>query len=437
MLVVILLYDQLLFRPLVAWADKFRVELSVGQDGARILAAAPVPPHPAAEHGRRPRSAARLRRLAAWPGPRFAARPRRAAPRGGMRALGEAVWYAGRRGAHGAPRLARRRDRRRPTSAGAICATALGLGAITLLRVVVLIALASLIWVPRRRADRPAAAAGPDGPADRPVPGRLSGQSAVSRRGRGDRALRPQPGYLAEPLMILGTQWYILFNVIAGASAFPNDLQEAAANLHIGGWQWWRQVILPGIFPYYVTGAITASGGCWNASIVAEAVSWGDTHLAAHGLGAYIAEATAAGDFPRIVLGIAVMSRLCHPVQPAALAAALPARRAALPARLRGGVRPWPPRHAPCSRSATCARAFARPSGGERVVLDDVNLTPGRARDRRPARPLGLRQVHPAAHRRRPRPADRRRGRLSRQADRRARPRASPWCSRPSPCSPG
>ena len=65
---------------------------------------------------------------------------------------------------------------------------------------------------------------------------------------------------------------------------------------------------LPGVFPYYITGAITASGGCWNAAIVAEAVSWGDTHLAAHGLGAYIARATNAGDFPRIVLGIAVMS---------------------------------------------------------------------------------------------------------------------------------
>ncbi len=109
-------------------------------------------------------------------------------------------------------------------------------------------------------------------------------------------------------LMVLGAQWYILFNVVAGASAFPNDLKDAAANLHLGGWQWWRQVGLPGVFPFYITGAITASGGCWNAAIVAEAVSWGDTHLEAHGLGAYIAAATVRGDFPRIVLGIAVMS---------------------------------------------------------------------------------------------------------------------------------
>ena len=106
--------------------------------------------------------------------------------------------------------------------------------------------------------------------------------------------------------MILGTQWYILFNVIAGASAFPNDLEERGS-FRIRGWRWWSKVILPGIFPYYVTGAITASGGSWNASIVAEVASWGDTPLTAHGLGAYIAQATEAGDYPRIVLGIAVM----------------------------------------------------------------------------------------------------------------------------------
>jgi NitT/TauT family transport system permease protein len=90
--------------------------------------------------------------------------------------------------------------------------------------------------------------------------------------------------------------------------AYPNDFREAAANFRMRGWQWWRQVMLPGIFPYFVTGAITAAGGAWNASIVAEAVSWGDTKITAQGLGAYIAENTAAGDFPKIVLGIAVMS---------------------------------------------------------------------------------------------------------------------------------
>jgi NitT/TauT family transport system permease protein len=110
------------------------------------------------------------------------------------------------------------------------------------------------------------------------------------------------------PLMVLGTQWYILFNVIAGASAFPGDLREVADNFRVQGALWWRKVILPGIFPYFVTGAITASGGSWNASIVAEVASWGDTKLTAHGLGAYIAQATDAGDMARVVLGVVVMS---------------------------------------------------------------------------------------------------------------------------------
>jgi NitT/TauT family transport system permease protein len=110
------------------------------------------------------------------------------------------------------------------------------------------------------------------------------------------------------PLMVLGTQWYILFNVIAGAAAFPGDLREVAENFRVGGWLWWRKVIFPGIFAYYVTGAITASGGSWNAAIVSEVASWGNTKLIAHGLGAYIAQATDAGDMARVVLGVAVMS---------------------------------------------------------------------------------------------------------------------------------
>jgi len=116
------------------------------------------------------------------------------------------------------------------------------------------------------------------------------------------------PDIWLSPLIILGTQWYILFNVIAGTTAYPGDFKEAAANFRIRGWQWWRDVMLPGIFPYFVTGAITAAGGAWNASIVAEVVQWKDTTLVAHGLGAYIAQMSAKGDFPRLVLGIAVMS---------------------------------------------------------------------------------------------------------------------------------
>lgn len=109
------------------------------------------------------------------------------------------------------------------------------------------------------------------------------------------------------PLMILGTQWYILFNVIAGASLIPRDLYLAADNFGVKGWLWWKRLALPGIFPYYITGAITAAGGAWNASIVAEWVSWGDTTLRATGLGEYIHANTIAGDFQKIALGTAVM----------------------------------------------------------------------------------------------------------------------------------
>jgi len=109
------------------------------------------------------------------------------------------------------------------------------------------------------------------------------------------------------PLMILGTQWYILFNVIAGASTIPRELYLAADNFGLKGWIWWKRLALPGIFPFYITGAITAAGGAWNASIVAEWVSWGNTTLKATGLGEYIQASTSAGDFPKIALGTAMM----------------------------------------------------------------------------------------------------------------------------------
>lgn len=109
------------------------------------------------------------------------------------------------------------------------------------------------------------------------------------------------------PLMVLGTQWYILFNVIAGASSIPTELKLAAMNMNLSGWLKWKRFLLPAVFPYYLTGAITAAGGAWNASIVAEVINWGSITLRAHGLGAYIAESTVAGAFPQITLGVIVM----------------------------------------------------------------------------------------------------------------------------------
>jgi NitT/TauT family transport system permease protein len=112
----------------------------------------------------------------------------------------------------------------------------------------------------------------------------------------------------AIPLMMLGTQWYILFNVIAGAIAIPQDLKEAARIFGLKGVMRWRSLVLPGIFPSLVTGGVTAAGGAWNASIVAEVASWQHHTLVAHGLGAYITLATARGQGAQVLLGIAVMS---------------------------------------------------------------------------------------------------------------------------------
>jgi len=94
------------------------------------------------------------------------------------------------------------------------------------------------------------------------------------------------PDIWLSPLMILGTQWYILFNVIVGASAIPMDMRYAGQNFHVNGWLWWKRIALPAVFPFYVTGAITASGGSWNASVVSEVAEWGQEHLQAAGLGA-------------------------------------------------------------------------------------------------------------------------------------------------------
>ncbi len=181
------------------------------------------------------------------------------------------------------------------------------LGLTTGARVLVLIALAALVWVPvgvwiglnPRWAGRLQALA----QVMAAFPANLLFPVAVVLIVK----WRLNPDLWLSPLMVFGTQWYILFNVIAGASAIPTELRFAADNLGLSGWLKWRRYLLPAVFPSFVTGAITASGGSWNASIVAEYVSWGDTTLQAQGLGSYIARMTAVGDFPRIALGIGVM----------------------------------------------------------------------------------------------------------------------------------
>ncbi|WP_039457744.1 ABC transporter permease [Candidatus Jidaibacter acanthamoebae] len=115
------------------------------------------------------------------------------------------------------------------------------------------------------------------------------------------------PNIWLSPLIILGAQWYILLNIIAGVSALPRELLEAASLFNIKGLIFLRKVILPSILPYIITGSLCASGGAWNASIVAEAVNWGGTTLYATGLGAYIAQNTVAGEYHNISLGVCIM----------------------------------------------------------------------------------------------------------------------------------
>ncbi len=109
-------------------------------------------------------------------------------------------------------------------------------------------------------------------------------------------------------LLLLGTQWYILFNVIAGAMAIPTDLKEACSVFGVTGWERWRKLILPGIFPYLVTGLVTASGGAWNASIIAEYFHFKGQIFSTIGLGAVISEATDTGNFRLLIASTILMA---------------------------------------------------------------------------------------------------------------------------------
>jgi len=308
MFIVILAYDQLIFRPLSQWIERFRAEES--DDGGttqswlvslfeqtRLMQKIGVgigvfwdafvnlswfrlsSPKPAREHS----ASVRKLLLVTWTVLFYAT-------------LASAalflVWYV------------------IEAVAWSEVVWVVGLGLITAVRVMVLIFLSSLLWVPVG--------------------------VWIGLRPRVTQVIQPLiqflasfPAYLffpvvvmvivryhlnpevwTSPLMVLGTQWYILFNVIAGTIAIPKDLRQVAGNLQVRGWLWWRRLILPGIFPYFLTGAITAAGGAWNASIVAEVVTWGDTTIRATGLGSYIAAHSTHLDYPRLALGIAVMCLL-------------------------------------------------------------------------------------------------------------------------------
>ncbi len=305
MLVVILLYDQLLFRPLLAWSRKFRGDPQADEDNPRpwfliVLQRARV--FDLLQSAVLALNRAIDRLLAALlPTRRAPAAYPRWNPERFERFFDMVLLLAAAVAAGWLVTFVHR-----TVPAGEI-GWAFVLGALTALRVLVLIALASLIWVPigvwiglrPRLADR----AQPIVQFLAAFPANLFFPVAVVSILR----FGLDPEIWLSPLMILGTQWYILFNVIAGTAALSSELRFAASNLGVRHWLWWRRIMLPAIFPAYVTGAVTAAGGSWNASIVSEVVQWGDTRLSATGLGAYIAQYTAEGDAARIALGISVL----------------------------------------------------------------------------------------------------------------------------------
>ena len=308
MILLILVSDQLVWRPLLAWADKFKIELTESATPAtswvyNLLRGAylftwigerlwlPLKdrvsrvPNPAARvpvrlgaGGQKLLWRAAGIVLAVWIGFEI------------LRALAAAVAAL-----HGALTLA---------AFGHI----VWLGALTALRVAAMTVLATLIWVPVgvwigsqprvARFAQPLAQIGASFPVNMTFPIVVGFFVAAH--------VTLDWGSIL--LIAMGTQWYILFNVIAGAMAIPNDLKEAARVYGLRDWKLWRTLILPAIFPYWVTGACTAAGGAWNASIVAELATWGSTTLKAQGLGAYIATVTREGDTALIIASIGVMS---------------------------------------------------------------------------------------------------------------------------------
>ena len=304
MAVVILLLDQLFWRPLVAWSNRFRLEQSGGGDApsswvfnllrtARVptlVGEALAPVHERLDH-----------LLSALLGPVSEGSSEAETP-GADRMFNLAAMLAV------GVLLAALVHFILTTVGMAEVVSAFWMGLHTLARVVLLLAAATVIWTPIG--------------------------VAIGFQPRLARLLQPLVQFLASfpanfifpfatlffihshvpigwgsiLLMALGSQWYILFNSIAGAQTIPSDLREMADDVGLRGLQRWRKLIIPGIFSAWVTGGVTASGGAWNASIVSEVVSWGGTTLKADGLGAYIAEATNQGDWPRIALGIGLMS---------------------------------------------------------------------------------------------------------------------------------
>lgn len=306
MALMIVLVDQLFWKPIVAWSDRFKLDQNAGGEEPAswvldLIRGSKVGAWLVAVWTKNARKLRPRRRRGFKPLVGFEEGVRKPSRWGDLAFYGLIGAIIGMLGYAGVRFVL--------TEVGASEITlAFVYGLLTLLRVVALVAASSLVWVPVG--------------------------VAIGFHPRFARFAQPLAQFLASfpanflfpfftallirfhvsldiggiLLMSLGAQWYVLFNVIAGAQAIPSDLKEMAKVFQLQGWPLWKSLILPGIFPFYVSGAVTAAGGAWNASIVAETVSWGDQTLVAHGLGAYVSGATQAGDWPRIVLGVGMMS---------------------------------------------------------------------------------------------------------------------------------
>lgn len=303
--IVIVLVDQLFWRPLIAWSDKFRMEQSAATEAPEswvynLLKVARIPRlvgqvlTPLGEA---------INRLLSSLTPQH--QPRTIDP--SQQESGERLFNLALLAIIGGLLIAGLHFILTTVGLGEVVKT-FGLGLLTLARVLVLLVFATLVWTPIG--------------------------VAIGFNPRLARLLQPVVLFLASfpanfifpfatlffihshisidwgsiLLMSLGAQWYILFNSIAGAMSVPTDLREMAVDMGLRGWKLWRKLIIPGIFSAWVTGGVTANGGAWNASIISEIVAWGQTTLVATGLGSYIAKATEVGDWPRITLGIGMMS---------------------------------------------------------------------------------------------------------------------------------
>jgi NitT/TauT family transport system permease protein len=308
---VIIVLDQFLWRPLVAWSSKFRTDQREGAEEPYSVVLLALRRSALMEWFReRVRSPLAERTDAAFT--RLEEAARRAQGAGRLRHVTGRLTLLLAGGASlallgwAATQLPSLADQVSPP----LLLRLLYLGFLSMLRIWAMILLVTLIWVPVGvwigRNPKVASVAQPLIMIGASFPINLLFPAVMLLF----LAINLDISYGTILLLALATQWYVLSNVIVGASTIPAELEDAARVFKLSGLQRWRRLILPTIFPYWVTGGLAAAGGAWNATIVAEAVRWGDRFYVAPGLGSYLVEATNQGFGVGIILSITVMSLL-------------------------------------------------------------------------------------------------------------------------------